>query len=64
MKQNKHGKDPQLNNLILYGCLMVFFSGWKTATGALTAALNIFCAVGGSVLCIAGGIQESKKLKK
>jgi hypothetical protein len=64
MKQSKHGKQPQLNNLILYGLLMITFSFLYPAKGPLTGALNLFLSVGGGALCIAGGIQESKKSKK
>jgi hypothetical protein len=63
MKQGKHGKQPPVNNWLICGVIMVFFS-WKPATGPLTRALNIFCGFGGAALCLVGSIQESKKLKK
>jgi hypothetical protein len=63
MKQNKQGKQPPVNYSIMFGVIMVI-SSWKPANGPLTRAFNIFSAFGGAALCLAGSIQESKKLKK
>jgi hypothetical protein len=63
MKQDKQGKQPPVNYWLICGVIMVM-SSWKPSTGSLTRAFNIFCGFGGAALCLVGGIQESKKLKK
>jgi hypothetical protein len=63
MKVDKHGKKPQINYLLMFGIVMAISSS-KPSTGPLTRIFNIVCGFGGAALCIAGGIQEIKKLKK
>ena len=63
MKVDKHGKKPQVNYPIIIGAIMVISSS-KPSTGPLTRIFNIVCGLGGAAFCLAGSIQEIKKLKK
>jgi hypothetical protein len=70
MKEQKDDRQattkpkPQVNYLLVIGCVIAVQSAMMKAQGPATSALKIVSALAGAGCCIAGWVQESKKQQK